>query len=107
MSQKNSDEKHGSGFWFGMMMGSAIGTAGLYLLGTEKGRHKLREILDSFDNLNADVLEDIKRAAVEKDDHLTKKVVSDIHSVLDKIESSLPSKREIQKYFLKDGKSLK
>lgn len=105
--QKNSDKKHGSGFWFGMMMGSAVGTAGLYLLGTADGRKKLREVLDGFDNMDTDIIEDIKKAAQEKDGKTSKKVVSDIHSVLGKIESSIPTRKEIKKYFVKDGKVMK
>lgn len=107
MAQKDKDEKNGNGFWFGMMLGSVVGTAGLYLLGTTKGRNKLRDVLDTFESLDTNIIEDVKRAIAEKDDHHAKKVVSDIHSILDKIESSLPTKREIQKYFVKDGKVLK
>lgn len=107
MVQKSKDDKHGSGFWFGMMMGSTIGTAGLYLLGTKKGRSKLREVIDTFEHLDTNLLEDIQKAAEHSDDTVAKKVFSDIHSVLDKIESSIPSKKEIQKYFVKDGKVLK
>lgn len=107
MAQKSKDEKQGSGFWFGMMLGSTVGTAGLYLLGTNKGRSKLREVLDTFDSLDTNVIEDLQRAAEHADEQGAKKVFSDIHSVLDKIESSIPTKKEIQKYFVKDGKVLK
>jgi hypothetical protein len=105
--QKSKDEKNGNGFWFGMMMGSVVGTAGLYLFGTANGRDKLREVLQAFDELNTDVVEDLKHAVHTKDDHAARKVVTDIHTVLDKIESSIPSKKDIQKYFVKDGKVLK
>ncbi len=107
MAKKSSEEKHGEGFWFGMMMGTVVGSAGLYLLGTAKGRDKLRDVLDSFENLNTDLLDELKKAVDEKDDAHAKKVVTDIHSVLGKIESTIPTKNEIKKYFVKDGKDLK
>ncbi len=100
-------DSHQSGFSFGLMLGSLVGTAGLYLLGTSAGRKKMRDMLDSFDALDTDLIADIKKLADDKGDATAKKVVSDIHIVLDKIESSLPSRKEVSKYFAKDGHLMK
>ncbi len=104
---QSPDDEHSKGFRFGMMLGSVVGSAGLYLLGTQQGRKKLRSVIDSFDALDTNIVEDIKKLAQSPSESQGKKVVSDIQTVLHKIETTLPSRKEISRFFAKDGQILK
>lgn len=108
--QKKHNEQQGGGFWFGMMMGSIVGSSALYLLGTKEGRKKFRNILDSLEDIDTELIHDLE--TMLKDDDGTgvkqvKSVVTDIAQVLDKIQSTIPAKKQVEKYFAKDGKVLK
>lgn len=102
-----TNQQQNNGFWFGLLMGGLAGSAALYFLGTEHGRERLRKILDVMEHLDDDVLQELKQKAEEHAGENPGHIVSDIHSVLDKIESTIPSKKEVQKYFSKNGKSVK
>lgn len=104
MSNQNNTQN--SGFWFGIIMGSVLGSGALYFLGTDTGRTKLRDILDTLENLDGSVIEELTSMMTEEDEN-GKKTVPDIHAVLDKIQSSLPAQKQVQKFFVKDGKILK
>lgn len=106
---KNNTQDQNS-FWNGLMLGSIVGSSVLYFFGTKKGREKLRNILDAVDDLDDVILEELdlgKEASMKKNKDEHEEVTSNIHAVLDKIQSSLPTRKEIQKYFVKDGKLLK
>lgn len=111
-----TDNKNASNFWFGLIMGAAVGASGLYVLGTKNGRKFAKKMLDAAENWEM-VLEDaveefdintfserenIKEGAGE----LGKKVKGDMETVLEKI-FSVAHKQEVKKYFSKDGKILK
>ncbi|MBP9798275.1 hypothetical protein KBC70_03980 [Candidatus Woesebacteria bacterium] len=100
------NEHSQSGFWFGMIMGGVLSGGALYLLGTKNGRDKLRSIMDTVENMDASTVEEITEL-LETTDSSGKKTIPDIHAVLDKIHSALPTKTEVQKFFAKDGKILK
>jgi len=100
------NEHSQSGFWFGMIMGGVLGGGALYLLGTKDGRNKLRSIMDTVENMDASTIEEISEM-FEEAEQTGKKTAPDIHAVLDKIHSVLPTKTEVQKFFAKDGKILK
>lgn len=102
----NQNDHPQSGFWFGMIMGGVLGGGALYLLGTKDGRERLRSIMDTVENMDGSTIEEIAQI-FEAEDENGKKTMPDIHAVLDKIQSSLPTKTEVQKFFVKDGKILK
>lgn len=104
----DNEQEQDSNFWFGLALGGAVGSAALYFLGTKDGRDRMRKVLDTVENLDEDTLEHLKKLAAEHgEEKVAQKVVSDIGSVLDKIESTIPSKKDLKKYFEKDGKSMK
>lgn len=93
---------------FGMIIGGLLGGSALYFLGTEKGRKQLRNILDTIEDLDESTLKELEEKGKEMLDEAKNPFESSsIHSVLDKIQSSLPSKKEVKKYFEKDGKEMK
>jgi gas vesicle protein len=107
--QKKHNEQQG-GFWFGMMMGSVVGSSALYLLGTKEGRKKFRNILDSLEDIDTELIHELETMLSDEDGagvKNVKSVVTDIAQVLDKIQSTIPVKKHVEKYFAKDGKVLK
>ena len=62
--------------------------------------------MDAVENMDASSIEEITEM-FESTDESGKKTIPDIHAVLDKIHSALPTKTEVQKFFAKDGKILK
>ncbi|OGK44946.1 hypothetical protein A2957_03480 [Candidatus Roizmanbacteria bacterium RIFCSPLOWO2_01_FULL_38_11] len=94
-----------SNFWFGLVMGGVAGGSLLYFLGTKNGRKQLRDILELIEDIDSDLIEEFVKDLGEGDPN-SKNVTSNIHSLLDKIQETLPAK-EVKKYFVKDGKLLK
>ena len=108
MAHQSSASQTQSGFWFGITMGSILGSAGLYFFGTQHGRKRLRDIIDACENFEGSMLEELGNMLTEHEEvEGEKKTVPAIHAVLDKIQSSIPSQKEIEKFFVKDGKILK
>lgn len=102
----NTQDQHSSnGFWFGLIMGGTFGAAGLYFFGTEEGRTKLRAFLDKIEDMDGDVLDNV-RDILDNPAKQSHKVVGDIHAVLDKIQSTIPESDQMRKYFSKDGKKV-
>lgn len=108
--------KNPSNFWFGLMIGSALGAGSLYLLGTKNGRKQAKKILDAAENWEM-ILEDAisefdvntygERENVKEGlKEFGKKASGDMENVLEKI-FSVAHKQEVKKYFSKDGKILK
>lgn len=92
----------------GMAIGSIVGGLGLFAFGTKNGREKMRKLLDTFEDLDIeDVEEFLKKQAAKGQKGPHSSIGSDIHTVLDKIQSSIPGQEEMKKYFSKDGKILK
>lgn len=98
-----------SSFWFGLMMGGVVGSAALYAFGTKDGRSKLRKLIDIFENMDKNMLDDIESMIKDSSSELRNIAVSssNISQVLDKIQSNSPLQKEIKKYFKKEGKVLK
>lgn len=105
-----------SNFWFGMLMGTAVGAGGLFLLGTKKGRKYAKKILEAAENMEF-VLEDVvsefevntfdkSEELEEKAIEMGKKVKGSIETILDKITSHTKDPH-VKRYFSKDGKILK
>ncbi|KXK10822.1 MAG: hypothetical protein UZ22_OP11002000583 [Microgenomates bacterium OLB23] len=107
-TKKHNDQQ--GGFLFGLVVGGVVGSSALYMLGTKEGRKKLRGILDSLEDIDGDLIRELESAL--KDDggsaiQNVKSIATDIHQVLDKIHATIPVKKQIEKYFAKDGKMLK
>lgn len=95
---------------FGLVMGGVVGSSALYMLGTKEGRKKLRDILDALENMDSDLIHELETMLKDDDGAAVKQVKSiatDITQVLDKIQSTMPIKKQVEKYFAKDGKVLK
>ncbi len=106
-AKKHNDQ---TGFMFGLVMGGVVGSSALYMLGTREGRKKLRGILDALENMDNDLIHELENMLKDDDGTAVKQVKSiatDITQVLDKIQSTLPIKKQVEKYFAKDGKMLK
>jgi len=100
-------------FWSGLSLGVFFGAASLFFLGTKKGRAKVKQLLESledFEDVAGDIVEDVRTYIEENENHLdsTGKIpdkIREVHeethlqSIIDKIQSVLPEKREIKKYF--------
>jgi gas vesicle protein len=106
-AKKHNDQ---GGFMLGLVMGGIVGSSALYMLGTKEGRKKLRNILDTLEDMDSDLVNELESMLKDEDGEAVKNVKSiatDITQVLDKIQSTLPIKKQIEKYFAKDGKMLK
>lgn len=103
-------QDHQSHFGSSFFWGACFGAAGLYLLGTKQGRHVLKRLMDSVENLENsaedifEVLEDklegqfdpltlqnLVEISEKKEDHHVPS--SNLHSVMEKIKQSLPSQK--------------
>jgi len=109
-SQNNSKT---SNFWFGFSLGIISMSALIYLFGTEKGRKNLKKILDLTENLEETINllgEELTGTTIFNDDKKdsSKKNTSTIGSLLDKMKvlSPLLEKKQVKKFFVKEGKLL-
>ena len=111
-----TEHKSTSNFWFGLLIGSALGAGGLYVVGTKNGRKFAKKMLDAAENWEM-VLEDAvaefdfktygeRENIKEGMEEFGKKAKGDMETVLEKI-FSVAHKQESKKYFSKDGKILK
>ena len=108
-TQKKHNKQQG-GFWFGMIMGGVIGSSALYMMGTKEGRKKFRAVLDTIEEFDGDLIAELESSLKDEDGTMIKSVKSvatDISQVLDKIQATIPIRKEVEKYFAKDGKVLK
>ncbi|MFQ5452169.1 MAG: hypothetical protein ACE5DQ_01260 [Candidatus Paceibacterota bacterium] len=89
-------------------MGGVAGGVLLYLFATGHGRQFLRNLIEIAEDLDGtiDDFEKHKKAS-KKGPSKGGKSSKDIHDILDKIQSAIPSKSEVKQYFAKDGKLLK
>lgn len=106
-SHKNSN------FWFGFALGGVTVTAAIFFLGTKKGRQTLKTLLEVSENLEENLLsllEELEENLEEKEEEieeiLTKKSKNySLTHLLDKIKNYAPqAKRQVKKFFVKEGK---
>ena len=114
----NDTHKSSSGFWFGMIMGAALGASSLFFLGTKKGRKYAKKVIDSTEDWEM-VLEDIvsqidmktegpRHEFSERMKEYAELAKDDIGTVMDKISQVAEKETKVvKKYFSKDGKILK
>ncbi len=112
MAKNNLHHGSGNNMWFGFVLGTVLGGGGLYLFGTKKGREFLKKAIDTVEDLEltaADVLEEIEEVVEEGIDRQADSVseniqnVSNLDSVLNKIQHVLPTRKKVKKYFSKEG----
>ena len=87
MSQ-NGKNQNSSSFLSGVVLGGVAGSIGLYLLGTDKGREKLRKIIDACENIE-DIVKEHEKDFKNKKNH-ENTIVSDVKNLMSKLESILP-----------------
>lgn len=99
-----------SNFWFGFALGATAGLSALFMLGTEKGRDRLKKLIKVSENLEehlADIMDDVKEKGHEIEERvvepaLQKAESSGIQSVIDKIKSFSESNKDVKKFFVKE-----
>lgn len=92
--------RHHSNFWFSFTLGTLFGAGGLFFIGTKQGRKLLQKIIDMSENLEGSV-EEIITSFQENVHDQEKKIDDSLHSVLEKIRTTLPVKKEQDKPFAK------
>lgn len=110
---KNNHVASGKNVWTSFVIGLLVGSGGLYLLGTNQGRKFLRGLLDAIDDIELtaeDILSEVEEilAAVVQDEStpiaaVPKMSGESLESVLHKIQHALPIRKNIKKYFSKEG----
>ena len=102
-----------SNFWFGFSLGIVSISALIYLFGTEKGRKTLKKLLDLTENLEDTInllTEELTGTTIFKEEKKegNKKTISSVNSLLDKMKilSPLLEKKQVKKFFVKEGKLL-
>ncbi len=68
-------------FWNSFFLGLVLGAAGLYFLGTKKGREKLKEVLEILDNE-----EEILKSLEETAENLAKKGGASLNKILQELD---------------------
>lgn len=110
-----SQSKHppASNFWFGFSLGIVATGAFVYLFATENGRKNLKKILDLTENLEGtinDLSEELTGNPLFNNEQIDngKKSSETIHSLLSKIKDMSPlfEKKQVKKFFVKEGKLL-
>ncbi|HLL60301.1 MAG TPA: hypothetical protein VK338_01160 [Candidatus Nitrosocosmicus sp.] len=116
--------KHNNSFGSSFFWGVAVGAAGLYLLGTKNGRNIVKKMMDSVEQLENsaedifDILEEKAKddfnvenlaEAIHDKKEETHIPTSNLHSVMEKIRSSIPLRevKDNHKYISRDGRIIK
>lgn len=100
------DSTSQNGFMTGFVTGTVLSGIGLYLLGTKQGRQILTELIKL-----AEELEKNQQPSNHKNKEAKTTLIAEqtktIKTVLDKLQTIIPDKEKIEKYFARDGKILK
>lgn len=117
MRNEEKDTRSGGNYWSGFFIGAVFGLGIFFLLGTKKGREILKRALELSQEIEekvsdiADELEERgqegKKSSKKIEKETSTSAGDNLNSVLKKIKSAMPSKDEVKKYFVKDGKVLK
>ena len=108
---KKTNLPHVSNFWAGFAVGTLTVAGMAFFLGTKQGRATLKKILDISENLEdhvASVLQELEQSIEEKTQEVKHEIDKNqstrLHSILNKIKDLSQKKKEIKKFFAKDGK---
>lgn len=93
-----------SNFWTGFTVGATV----LFFLGTKKGRITLKKLMDFAENLETNI-DDIVDSASDSGSSKDKLMqgATNIGELITKIQSALPEKKDVKRFFAKSGKALK
>ncbi|MEO6508466.1 MAG: hypothetical protein ABIO02_00780 [Patescibacteria group bacterium] len=115
---KKHEHQPNTNFWFGFALGSITLTALAYMVGTKKGREKLKELIDYADTIE-DMPEELFRLLPTIKEMLKNEASSDsssvsepkesvpqqlghsLESLIEKVKNSSEEKKEPKKYFVK------
>ena len=120
---KNHEPPHpNSNFWFGFAIGSITLTGLAFLMGTKKGREKLKQLVEYADTVQdmpeelfnlIPAVKDMLKSADNPDENIHKptnnhkaqsvpeKISQSLESVIEKVRHSSEEKKEEKKYFIK------
>ena len=76
----------------------------------QEGRKKFRAVLDTIEEFDGDLIAELESSLKDEDGTMIKSVKSvatDISQVLDKIQATIPIRKEVEKYFLQAAKKHK
>lgn len=114
MIHRDHPKKQHNNVWFGFTLGSIIGATGLFLIGTTQGRKLLKKAMEVAENLETsaqDMIADIEDYK-EKNEQKIKDIVeplvehTPLHTVLQKIQTALPSHGTSEKSAHKSTRTL-
>lgn len=115
------DKQPNTNFWFGFALGSITLTAAAYMLGTKKGREKLKQLLEYADTMT-DMPEELfamlptikemlkngsgqarvdQARASEEKESIPEQVGKSLETLIEKVKSSSEEKKEAKNYFMK------
>ena len=95
-----------NGFMTGFVTGTVLSGLGLYLLGTKQGRQILTELIKLAEDLEKNQ-QSVNHKNKDSKTTLIAEQTKTIKTVLDKLQTIIPDKEKIEKYFARDGKLLK
>lgn len=111
------EPKSNTNFWFGFALGSITLTAVAYLMGTKKGREKLKQLIEYADTMQdmpeelfallPSIREMLKKSGTGLEDSaenvtsIPQKLTQTLESVMEKVKNSAEEKKEGKKYFMK------
>jgi hypothetical protein len=113
------DNHTNTNFWFGFALGSITLTAAAYMLGTKKGREKLKQLIeyaDTMENMPEELfallptIKDMLRNGgnkpeVEEPAHqpesIPEQIESSLESIIEKVKNTAEEKKDTKKYFIK------
>jgi gas vesicle protein len=113
--KKHDNAPHNTNFWFGFALGSITLSAAAYLLGTKKGREKLKKLVEYADTVE-DLPEEffallpaIKEMLKQESEKAEKTTPASEHSspgqslasILEKVKSTAEEMKEEKKFFSK------
>lgn len=113
-NRENGDNK-GNKFWPGFSLGTVFASLALFLFGTKGGRRFLKRLIEAAEELEGsfdELLDEIEEISTEKiktrqSSSASHKAEGHISGVMERIKSVLPVRREVKKYFVRDGKIVK
>ena len=118
---KHEPQHPNTNFWFGFAIGSITLTGLAFLMGTKKGREKLKQLVEYADTIQdmpeelfnlipavkemlkgTDSLDQKTNAPSHPDKSIPEKITQSLESVIEKVKHSSEVKKEGKKYFIKN-----
>lgn len=116
----NHDKPHATNFWFGFALGSITLTAAAYMIGTKKGREKLKQLLEYAETMQdmpeelfalLPTIKEMLKKENGKDsseintssnnETIPEQIGSSLESLIEKVKNNSEEKKDTKKYFIK------